>query len=54
MATAHLDALASRHAHLESTIFDEMQRPMPDTFRLSQWKKEKLRLKEQIEREGAH
>lgn len=54
MASAHLDTLASKHAQLESVIFEEMQRPMPDSIRLAQWKKEKLRLKELIEYEIAH
>ena len=54
MASAHLDTLASKHAQLESVIGEEMQRPMPDSIRLSQWKKEKLRLKEQIEYVIAH
>ena len=54
MASAHLDTLASRHAQLESVIGEEMQRPMPDSIRLAQWKKQKLRLKELIESETAH
>lgn len=54
MASAHLDTLASKHAQLESVIFEELQRPMPDSMRLAQWKKEKLRLKEQIEYVIAH
>lgn len=54
MASAHLDSLSAKHAQLESSIFEEMQRPMPDAFRVAQWKKEKLRLKEQIAFETAH
>lgn len=54
MASAHVDTLASKHARLESVIFDEMQRPKPDTIRIAQWKKEKLRLKELIAHETAH
>ncbi|MDO9489890.1 MAG: DUF465 domain-containing protein [Sphingomonadaceae bacterium] len=54
MASAHVDTLASKHARLESVIFDEMQRPKPDTIRIAQWKKEKLRLKELIAHEIAH
>jgi len=54
MASAHLDTLASKHAQLESVIFDEMQRPKPDSIRIAKWKKEKLRLKELIASETAH
>lgn len=54
MATAHLNSLSAKHAQLEHAIFEEMQRPMPNSIRLAQWKKEKLRLKEQIEYESAH
>lgn len=54
MASAHLDSLSAKHAQLESAIFDEMQRPMPDSIRISQWKKEKLKLKERIELETTH
>jgi hypothetical protein len=54
MASAHLDTLASKHAQLESVIFEELQRPMPDSIRLAQWKKEKLRLKELIAHQSAH
>jgi hypothetical protein len=54
MASAHLDSLSAKHAQLESAIFEEMQRPMPDSIQLAQWKKEKLRLKEQIAYETTH
>ena len=54
MASAHLDSLSTKHAQLESAIFEEMQRPMPNSMQLAQWKKEKLRLKEQINYEAAH
>ncbi len=54
MASAHLDSLSAKHAQLESAIFEEMQRPMPNSFQLAQWKKEKLRLKEQMEHQTAH
>ena len=54
MASAHLDTLASKHAQLDSVIGEEMHRPMPDSIRLAQWKKEKLRLKELIVHEIAH
>jgi hypothetical protein len=45
-----LDALKERHALLETRIFDEDQRPRPDSEALMRLKIEKLRLKEEMER----
>jgi hypothetical protein len=45
-----LDALKERHASLEMRIFDEDQRPRPDSEALMRLKIEKLRLKEEMER----
>jgi hypothetical protein len=45
-----LDALKERHASLEMRIFDEDQRPRPDSEALTRLKIEKLRLKEEMER----
>jgi len=47
---AHIDTLVEKHAHLQTAIDDETHRPLPDTTRLAQLKREKLRLKEQITR----
>jgi hypothetical protein len=47
---SRLDALKERHASLETQIFDEDQRPRPDSEALMRLKVEKLRLKEEIER----
>lgn len=47
--SAHLDALHEKHAHLETCIFDEQARPMPDFAAIAELKKRKLRLKEEIE-----
>ena len=46
MLTAHLNALAARHAELEASVLREGQRPVPDSVRLAELKREKLRLKE--------
>ena len=51
MASAHLESLSAKHAQLENVILEEMQRPQPDSMRIAQWKKEKLRLKEMMVRE---
>lgn len=45
-----LDALKERHASLEMRIFDEDQRPRPNSEALTRLKLEKLRLKEEMER----
>jgi len=45
---ARLDALRFRHGILESRIQGELQRPCPDSLRLTQLKRKKLRLREQI------
>ena len=42
-------SLSQRHAELEREISVEMARPLPDSTRLAALKKEKLRLKDQIE-----
>jgi hypothetical protein len=47
---SRIESLKSRHAGLESRIFEEDQRPQPDTGTLSRLKVEKLRLKEEMER----
>jgi hypothetical protein len=48
--TAHLDTLVEKHHALQEAIDDEIHRPMPDSVRLSQLKREKLKLKEEISR----
>ncbi len=45
-----VESLRAKHAHLEELIDQEQHRPLPDQGRLSRLKKEKLRIKEQIER----
>ncbi len=46
MPNAHLNTLAARHAQLEASLMREGQRPAPDSVRLAELKREKLRLKE--------
>jgi hypothetical protein len=46
---ARIRELGVRHQHLERAIEDELRRPASDTFRLSELKRQKLRLKEEIE-----
>ena len=48
MEQAHIAALQTRHAGLDSRIAEEAQRPSPDSALIARLKKEKLRLKEEI------
>lgn len=50
MENPHLTALESKHAGLDARICAENQRPQPDAATIAQLKKEKLRLKDEIER----
>lgn len=47
---SRLESLKARHATLERSIAEEDLRPKPDTATLSRLKREKLRLKEEMER----
>jgi len=47
---SRLESLKARHATLERSIANEDLRPQPDTSTLSRLKREKLRLKEEMER----
>ena len=46
----HLDSLRSKHAALETKIQDEQRRPGADSIQLTSLKRQKLQLKEEIER----
>lgn len=47
---AHLDMLQNKHSKLETIIGEENHRPRPDLSLLQTLKKQKLLLKEEIER----
>ena len=44
-----IETLRERHATLDAAITEENQRPHPDEVRINELKREKLRLKDQIE-----
>lgn len=44
-----LDNLLAKHSVLETKIRDELRHPLPDTLRISNLKKRKLQLKEEIQ-----
>ena len=46
---ARIRELGNRHQTLERLINDEMRRPSSDDIRLKELKRQKLRLKEEIE-----
>ena len=46
---ARIRELGARHQTLEREIMDEMSRPAADTMRLTELKRQKLRLKEEME-----
>jgi hypothetical protein len=49
MDTSHSSSLQLKHAGLERRIEEEMSRPMPDPAMLQELKKQKLRIKEQLQ-----
>jgi hypothetical protein len=48
--SSHMDALQTKHAGLEARLRDEMARPAPDAAAVQAIKRQKLRLKEEMER----
>ena len=51
---ARIRELGSRHQSLEEAIQDELRRPAADDIRLQELKRQKLRLKEEIETLRGH
>lgn len=50
MQNAHISALAAKHSNLDDRIAAEAQRPLPDQMLIAQLKKQKLRVKEELNR----
>ena len=50
MSMERIESLRARHADLDSQITEEGHRPHPDDIRLSELKREKLKLKDEITR----
>jgi len=48
--TSHLDKLTEKHAAFEAEIDAETQRPVPDSVRLTDLKRRKLAVKDEIVR----
>jgi hypothetical protein len=47
---SHIQELSDKHHKLDEQIQEELHRPLPDDLMISELKKRKLRLKEEIER----
>ncbi len=47
---ARIRELSARHAELDTVIGDEVRHPATDPLHIAQMKREKLRLKDEIER----
>jgi len=45
---AHLEELSEKHRMLERKIEDELSRPGGDDIQIRRWKREKLKLKDEI------
>lgn len=49
METSHVNALQLKHARFERRLQEEMNRPMPDDVVIQNLKKQKLRIKEELQ-----
>ncbi len=47
---SHIDVLHIKHDHLETAVQEEQTRPMPDFITIARLKKQKLAIKEEIEK----
>ncbi len=47
---ARLDELTEKHRTLDRKIDEEMARPTSDDLKIAEWKRQKLRLKDEMER----
>jgi hypothetical protein len=47
---AHLVELSDKHRALERKIEEEQGRPTADGLKIAEWKRQKLRLKDEMER----
>lgn len=48
--STHISMLEHKHIKLEDALFDEMHRPLPDFSTVQSLKKQKLMIKEELER----
>ena len=48
--TSHVSALQTKHAGLDARLRDEMARPAPDAAAVQALKRQKLKIKEEMQR----
>lgn len=46
----HIEALEHKHTELKAAVAAEIARPLPDFAKVTLWKKQKLRIKEELQR----
>ena len=51
-SSAHADALSQKHQRLEEKIEEEMARPRYDEIHVQKLKREKLKIKDELSRQG--
>ena len=51
--SSHIEELQKKHQQLATAVEAEQRKPAPDSLMLAQMKKQKLHLKQEIERLGA-
>jgi hypothetical protein len=49
-----IDSLKAKHAALEAAIEDEAHRPLPDTGKIHELKRQKLKLKDEMAQISRH
>jgi hypothetical protein len=47
---AHLEELSEKHRALDRKIEEELARPTSDDLKIAEWKRQKLRLNDEIDR----
>lgn len=52
--SSHLDELKKKHEHLSALVEDAQRSPGTDDLQITELKKQKLRLKEEIHRLSSH
>lgn len=48
--SGHINQLATKHENLERAIEEENHRPLPDDYVIAQLKREKLKIRDELER----
>jgi hypothetical protein len=46
----HIEALEKKHTELKAAVAAEIAHPLPDFSKVTLWKKQKLKIKEELQR----